>query len=253
MSVNFVELEEAQAASGLRVVYVPGVPSPWGEAAKGILYVKQIPYRAVRQGPGVAEWTGSTSAPVALYEEEAPRGGWAEILLLAERLAPEPRLIPVDAAERALMFGLSHEICGEGGLGWSRRLMGIAAALEDDGASGAFARPVAEYLAPKYGYRPGCGAEAKARTIALVQLLAGRLHESRSGYLLGDSLTALDIYCAAFAALFRPLPPEHCPMPDALRETFSGMDPELEEAVDPMILEHRDRIYQEHLELPLTL
>ena len=89
--VEFVSVEEARQRSGLRVVMVGIVPSPWGEAAKGILYHKAIPYVAARlsaEGPAVKEWTGHDSAPIAVYENEAPRTGWAEILLLAERLAP---------------------------------------------------------------------------------------------------------------------------------------------------------------------
>ena len=39
-------------------------------------------------------WTGHENAPIAVYENEKARAGWAEILFLAERLAPEPRLIP---------------------------------------------------------------------------------------------------------------------------------------------------------------
>jgi hypothetical protein len=41
---------------------------------------------------------------------------------LAERLAPQPSLLPVDVMQRALMIGLSHEICGEIGIGCNRRL-----------------------------------------------------------------------------------------------------------------------------------
>jgi hypothetical protein len=56
-----------------------------------------------------------------MYNNERPRAGWAEILLLSERLAPNPSLLPKDAVDRALVFGLAHEICGEQGLAWSRR------------------------------------------------------------------------------------------------------------------------------------
>jgi glutathione S-transferase len=256
--VEYVELEQAKRRGGLRLVVVAGVPSPWGEAAKGILYVKQIPYVAVRMTPGdaqLADWTGQTSAPVARYEDEAPRGGWAEILLLAERLAPEPRLVPADPEQRAELFGLAHEICGEMGLGWCRRLLGVAVSLDSDGEGG-FPKPIAEYLGSKYGYRPGVAEQARRRMLELLPLLAARLHARRaagSGYYLGDGLSALDIYSAAFMAILRPLPPEQCPMPDALRVAFETLDEETAKALDPILLEHRDRIYREHLELPLQL
>jgi len=256
MPVPFVDLETARARGGLRMVVVSGIPSPWSEAAKGILHVKKIPWVAVRldqTSPEMAEWTGERSGPVAIYESEAPRSGWAEILLLAERLAPEPSLLPEDPAERALAFGLAHEICGEGGLGWTRRLQGVHADL----SSGAdFQRRIARYLGAKYGYRaaeaPGYG----ARVIALLGLLADRLRAQRgrgSTYYLGDRSSAVDVYSATFLALFDPLPHEQCPMPEALRSAFAALDPATASALDPILLEHRDRIYADHLELPLSL
>src|SRR5690349_14276478 len=114
MAVRYVSVEQAIAASGLRMVVVGGVPSPWGEAAKGILHVKQIDWLAVRlayDSEPLRQWAGQRSGPVAVYDNEPPRAGWAEILLLAERLQPTPSLLPADGADRATMFGLAHEIC----------------------------------------------------------------------------------------------------------------------------------------------
>ncbi len=256
--MEFVDLEEAKRRSGLRLVVVGGIPSPWSEAAKGILHVERVPFVLVHMTPGdgeLAEWTGQSSAPVAIYGDEAPRGGWAEILLLAERLAATPSLLPGDPEQRALLFGLSHEICGEMGLGWCRRLVGVHDSFDSDGMAG-YARPVAEYLAGKYGYRPGEGDQVRRRVREQLRMLAARLHaasKAGSDYYLGDSLTALDIYSAAFMAIFRPLPPEQCPMPDALREAFGTLDAETEKALDPILLEHRDIVYGRHLELPLQL
>ena len=255
--MEFIELDEAKARRGLRLVTVGGVPSPWSEAAKGILYFKKIPAVGVRLAPGdaaVEEWTGCNNAPVAMFDDEAPRTGWAEILLLAERLAPEPRLIPEDAEQRAILFGLAHEICGENGLGWCRRLQGIVATLEAGGTG--FPRPIAEFLGKKYGYRPGCGEATTRRVVDVLTLLANRLkaqHNAGSPYYLGSSASAVDIYAAAFMGLCKPLPPEQCPMPEFLRAGFETLDSRTAAALDPMLLEHRDRIYSEHLELPLTL
>jgi hypothetical protein len=56
-----------------------GRPGPWNEAAKGILYAKNIPFVRVRQedapSPNFAllKWTGQTSAPVLVYNDERPR------------------------------------------------------------------------------------------------------------------------------------------------------------------------------------
>jgi len=48
-----------------------------------------------------------------------------------------------------------------------------------------------------------------------------------------------------------PLPPKHCPMPDFMRHSYTGLTPELADALDPILLEHRDRIYERHIELPM--
>ncbi len=256
MPVDYVDLEDAQARDGLRMVVVGGVPSPWGEAAKGILHVKQIPWVAVRLDQGnaaMAEWTGERSGPVAIYADESPRSGWAEILLLAERLAPEPALLPMDPEQRALAFGLSHEICGEQGLGWVRRLVGAHAGVSGQGG---FPAGVAHYLAGKYGYRAEDAPGYTVRVVSLLEMLGARLNAQRkagSGYYLGDSISAVDVYSATFMALFNPLPPEQCPMADAMRPAFETIDPLTEKALDPILLEHRDRIYADHLELPLSL
>jgi glutathione S-transferase len=247
MSIRYVSVEQAIGLRGLRMVVVGGVPSPWGEAAKGILHIKGIDWAAVRlvyDSEPLKQWAGQRSGPVAVYDNEPPRAGWAEILLLAERLAPAPSLLPADAAERATMFGLAHEICGEGGLGWSRRLQLIDA--------GAFGERASAYLGRKYGHSPATGAAAGERVVALLQMLAARL---RAGgpYYLGDRLTAVDIYSATFMALFRPLPAEQCAMDEATRAAFSMRDAQTDAALDPILLEHRDMMYARHLELPLTL
>ena len=256
MSIEYIDFEAARDRDGLRMVVVPGVPSPWGEAAKGILHFKKIPWLAVRldQGkPEMAEWTGARSGPVAMYEDEAPRSAWAEILLLAERLAPTPSLLPIDPEQRALAFGLSHEICGEMGLGWCGRLQGVHAGLT--GGDG-FPAGVAEYLASKYGYRTEDAGTNQARVVSILGMLIGRLKLQRdagSRFYLGDSISAVDIYSATFMALLKPLPPEYCPMPEAMRKAFHNSDPETEKALDPILFEHRDYIYDEFLELPLSL
>src|SRR5262249_15431338 len=151
------------------------VPSPWGEAAKGMMHIKGIEWAAVRlvyDNERLKEWAGQRSGPVAIYEQERPRAGWAEILLLAERLGPAPALLPADPAERALVFGLAHEICGEGGLGWSRRLQLVHAGLQN---SGGFPERVAKYLGKKYGYSPEAGKAAGPRTGELLRMMAARL------------------------------------------------------------------------------
>jgi len=254
--VEYIELERARAADGLRMVVVTGVPSPWSEAAKGILHVKQIPWKAVKLDPTddvLAGWTKERSAPVAMYDDEAPRSSWSQILLLAERLAPTPALLPADPLERARLIGLSHEICGEGGLGWARRLQGVHAGLNDEPG---FPPGVAQYLAGKYGYRAKEGSSHQRRVIDLLRMLADLLHSQRSAgsrFYLGEALSAVDIYSATFMALFKPLPPEQCAMSEYIRPGFESLDEPTAKALDPILLEHRDFVYDEFLELPLTL
>jgi glutathione S-transferase len=252
----YVSVEEAIKRRGVRMVVVGDVPSPWGEAAKGILHIKGVEWVAVRlayDSEPLKEWAGQRSAPVLIYENERPRSGWAEILLLAERLAPTPSLLPADAADRALVFGLAHEICGEGGLGWTRRLQLVHAGLHD---AGGFPERVAKYLSKKYGYSPEAGAAAGARVADLLRMLTARLKAQRqagSRYYVGNALTAADVYSATFAALFDPLPPAQCAMDAGTRAAFTARDAPTDAALDPILFAHRDMMYREWLELPLAL
>jgi glutathione S-transferase len=256
VAFQYVSTTEAIDRSGVRMVVVSGVPSPWGEAAKGILHVKGIDWAAVRlayDDDPQKEWAGQRSGPVLINNAERPRSGWAEILLFAERLAPEPPLLPADSAQRALVFGLSHEICGEEGLAWSRRVQLVHAGLNN---AGGFPERVSKYLAKKYGYTPEAGAAASGRVASLLSMLVARLKSQRqagSRYYVGGALTAVDIYSATFAAMFDPLPEAHCKMDAATRAAFARRDPETDAALDPVLLAHRDMVYSEFLELPLSL
>ena len=256
--MNYLTVTEARAASGLRLVLSIGVPGPWGEAAKNIFHVKGLEYSPVAQYPGMPNeelvaWTGHANAPIAIHGDEAPRSGWAEILFLAERLAPQPQLIPDDAAERALMFGLSHEICGENGFGWARRLMLIDALQRPE--AGEVGRRAGEVLGARYGCSKDAAAAAPARVASLLALLAGQLEKQKaagSEFLVGNALSAADLYWASFAVLLEPLPCELCPMPDYLRGWYTNVGPVVAAALDLMLLAHRDRIYRGHLELPMS-
>ena len=256
MTFQYVSVEEAIKRSGVRMVVVGGVPSPWGEAAKGILHVKSIDWAAVRlvyDSEPLKEWAGQRSAPILMYNNDRPRAGWAEILLLSEHLAPDPSLLPKDAADRAVAFGLAHEICGEQGLAWSRRLQLIHAGLNNEGG---FPERVSTYLSKKYGYGPQAGANAGRRVADVLRMLTSRLKEQRragSRYYMDGGLTAVDIYSATSMAMFVPLPPEQCQMDWPMRAAFQSRDPQIEAALDPILLQHRAMIFAEWLELPLSL
>jgi glutathione S-transferase len=250
---EWIDVAEARRRGGLRLVLVRGVPSPWGEAARAIFQVKKVPFVRVAQQPGAAnpellEWTGQTSAPVAAFEDERPRTGWAEILHLAERVAPEPRLVPAEPAERARMFGLANELAGELGFGWCRRNdgihQGIARLPEGPLREGTLA------FGRKYGYRAEESGLYRRRVREVLALFTEILREQRargSRFLLGDALSALDLYWAAFAALLEPLPESVCPMEPGMRAFYTLRDPAQRVPGDEILLEHRDSITGSYL------
>jgi glutathione S-transferase len=257
---HYIDVNEAIGMSGLRVVLTPGVPGPWSEAAKGILYVKKIPYVKVRQEPGGAnlplkQWSAQTTAPVFAYNDERPRSIWSNQLYLAKRPEPIPPLVPSDLKERAWMFGLANEICGENGLGWSRRLMLLHPTLTNPQAPEA-AKKASAHMGNKYGYNPQAAEAAPARTAQIIQALAEQLESQRnkgSRFLIGGQLSALDIYWATFAALLEPLPDNLCAISAGFRRMYRCEDPLVRAALTPQLLAHRDFIYHEYLELPVDL
>ncbi len=254
--MDYVEPKVARNMPGMRLALTMGVPGPWSEAAKEIFRIKGIDFVPVGQVGGnqnkdLVEWTGIRNAPIAVYNDEPPREKWTDILALAERIQPEPRLIPDDPAERALMYGLAHEICGENGFAWQRRLMMVHDAVKAGMMNDSF-----DVLATDYGYSEAAGDAAPKKTAAILRLLATQLHEQKtkgSDFFIGTSLTALDVYWACFCALVRPLGDDKCvqPMPDYLRRMYEGHDDTVNSAVDPILVAHRDRIYAEYLTLPL--
>jgi len=251
-----IGIGEAATRGGTRLVLLAGFPSPWSVAAKAIFDVKRIPYTRAQQTPSdtpdaLVRVTGQASYPAVLHEQEKPRSGWAEILLLAERLAPEPALVPSDALARAQLFGFAHETCGEQGLGWSLRVLMIQVGRQANPPT-----PISGYLAGKYGYSPEAAAAAPARSIALLRMLSSQLAREKArgnGYLLGASLTALDLYWAAFSNLIAPLPNEQCPMAPAARAMLTSPPPAVAAALDPALLAHRDFVFAKHVGLPLDL
>ncbi len=252
--MDYVEPKIARDMPGMRLALTAGAPGPWSESAKGIFHVKKIDYVPVLQVGGgqnedLVAWTGTRNAPVAVYNDEPPKEAWMDILMLAERIAPEPRLVPDDAAERAMMFGLSHEICGEDGYAWNLRLIMFHDVVKAGGMNENF-----KTMADSYGYTEQTAQAAPEKTAKIVRLLATQLHEQKtrnSRYFVGSQLSALDIYWACFCAMIRPMPQEKCPMSDQLRYLYNNRDAAVDAAIDPVLIDHRDYIYETYLELPM--
>jgi glutathione S-transferase len=256
--MQYLSVEEGAVAPGLRLVLTRGVPGPWGELAKAILHVKGLAYAAVAQEAGsddaaLVRWTGAANAPTAVWNDERARIDRNGILFLAERLAPEPPLLPEDARERAFCLGLCDAIAGELGFGWCRRLMMLELMMR----APTLPPPLLELrtrLAWRYGWDEAAAAAAPGRCAEVLALLARQLHAQAargSPYLVGNALSVADLTWATFAALVRPLPPEVCPMPAQTRAMYESKHPAVEAALDPALLAHRDFVYERHLALPL--
>ncbi len=252
--MEYIDPQQARDMPGLRLVLTAGVPGPWSEAAKAVFQVKGVDFVPVRQVGGqenaeLRAWTGRDNAPIAIQGDEPPRDGWADILSLAERLAPKPGLVPEDLVLRAQMFGLAHLICGPGGFAWERRhqLFGPIMAMGPAG------REAVGRMAGKYAWSEEASAAAPARVAAILRHLADQLSaqaERGSPWFVGDEMTAVDLYWATFCAMLEPLPEEQCPMPTMLRQGYLLDDPAIRSERDAILLDHRDRIYREVLPPP---
>jgi len=254
--MEYLSPEDIINADGLRLVLVHHMPSPWGQATKAMIEYKGLsfvaaPWEGGGDNPELIAWAGNHGAPIVAWNDEAPIHRWDDILFLLERLAPQTSLLPEDRAERALVLGLSHEICGQLGLAWNRRLSMFAPMVASGQAPEGFV-----LMAKKYGSTEDDVASADARQIATLNALAARLKAQQaagSEFFVGNSISAVDFYWAAFSNLFDLLPPEKCPMPEQARPMFTSMADDVRAAVDPVLITHRDRIMASHFKLPMEM
>lgn len=253
---RFLEPQAFIAHPGLRLTIVKDMPSPWCQAAKAILEIKGLDYVACHWLPGednpeLSAWGHEATSPVVGWADEKPIHHWADILALAERLAPSLPLIPENVDARVLMFGLSHLICGRMGIGWNRRLQWMAPGFATDNPPEAAVRRAA-----RYGFNLADADAASARLAASLGKLANQLKSQKargSSYFIGNELTAVDIYWTSFASFFAPLPEEQCPMIPAWRPLFASLDEKVAAALDPILLEHRDWIFATYFHNPMEL
>jgi len=270
VKLRYASIAEARRMTGLRIVLGAYTdPGMWREACKGICHVKKLAYTPVvcaSAGRSDTEfgldgadselraWTAQSSAPVMVWNDERPRSTWVEQLYLAERLAPTPPLIPERAADRVLMFGLANELCGEHGFGWMGRLMLVDMGMEPLERNGP------EYnfwlkFGRKYGLDAAALAAAPGRMAEIMNLLDAQLAAAQaagSRFFVGGRLSALDIYWATFLGLIDPLPEELCPMASFFRPLYTNHHPVVRAALTPRLVDHREFIYREYLELPVV-
>lgn len=255
--MDYIAVSEAKTMRGLRLVLSAGVPGPWGESAKAVLKARGIAFAPVRQEVRAANeelraWTGCRNAPTAVYNDEPPLTGWHDILMLSERLGSGPSLLPSEFAERALCVGYAAEICAQDGFGWNRRLNMFEKLVGTEIPEGA--EPHQREFLRQYGLSKAAASRASARVADIMKALAAQLHAQRarkSRYLIGDALSAVDLYWSCFSQMVRPLPAEVNPAPEYLFAIYSDLPPLVESALDPVLIEHRDFIYERHIGLPL--
>jgi len=252
--MHYLSIDEARAKSGLRLVLTRDVPGPWSESAKAIFRVRKVEYIPVEQqggrdNPELVAWTGHRNAPVALYNDEPPRVRWQEILDLAERLGSGPSLYPLDVQDRVKMVGLASEICNEGGLAWHARMLMLNMTYQAHGEVVFEKNPMFR----EYGFSEQAVADAVARVEQILAYIATTIKAQRkesSIYLIGDKLTAVDVYWACFSNMLEALPPEQNPMPDSLRKGWGALAAGIS-GYDPVLIEQRNSIFEKHLWLPL--
>ncbi len=231
---------------------VRGVPSPWSRAAKTILEIKGLDYVAAPLDVGganaeVAAWSGQNSGPVVAWRDGAPLNRWLDILLLAERLAPTPALLPADPLQRALAIGLSHEIMGEGGIAWNRRLQMFSMAVQ----AGAGARMAP--LIDKYGFDTDDAAAAGSRIASTLRALATQLRAQQARgvpYFVGEALSAVDIYWTAVTEHDAAAPGRAVPDPRLLTTRLHRQRSANRGGARSILVEHRDQNLQSALPRP---
>ena len=256
---EFITLEEAAPMNkGTRVTFVPGVQAMYAEALKNICYVKNIPLTRVshplmgvdketgedRQAK-LYELTSQTSLPTMFHDKERPRNVWTEQLALAERIGTKdsPKLIPDNFEQRVEMFGICAVVLGEDGLVWNMRIM------------------MDSPLAQKYGYSEEASAAAPGKIGEVITLIDDRLkaqEKNGSPYLIGDSLTALDIYWATMSMTILPVPLEIMPKTQQNQGmlVFFEMNskiPEIANVLSNRIRDHQQYILTTYCETPAVL
>jgi len=252
--MEYLEPADARELPGLRLALTAGAPAPYSMSARAIFDLKGVPYVPVVQHGGgqneaLVAWTRHRNAPVAIYNDEAPRVGWLEILNLAERLGAGPALVPAAISDRMTMIGLTNELIGENGFVWHMRLIMLGLGGPERAAKAALSNP----MYAEYGYSEAARSRALDQARILLDTFAEHARAQRaagSPYLIASALSALDVYWAYFSQILSTLPDGLCPMPAGLRKSYD-LSGEALGGCDPILLEQRDWIFAQHLSLPM--
>jgi len=268
---GWLSIEQARGALGVRVTDSPYWGAWWAQALRAILYVKGIAYAKVVHPPyrdnephaqrALFEWTAQTSVPTMAYRagedaEDVIRNDWLGQLMLAERIAPRPSLVPLEASTRVRMIGLASEIMSPQGLMWQGRLAMsdlYRSAQMTEKQRAFFGRGA--FLGGKYSYIANGQAPLENVKAGLRLLDAALAENERAGcaFLVGDCLSALDIYwvyASNFASL---LAPDDLPIMRFNREMYAGINRALSPLVSARLLAHRDRVLRTYLECPVVV
>ena len=141
------------------------------------------------------------------------------------------------------MFGLCAVILAEDGLTWNMRIL------------------IDSPLGRKYGYSEEASSSAPGKIAEIISLIDNRLQaqEKRgSQYLVGDSITAADIYWATMSMTVLPVPEEIMPKTKQNKGMLFFFEanskiPAIEEALTKRIEDHQQFIFTTYCETPAVL
>jgi glutathione S-transferase len=253
--MEYVKPEDARNMKGVRVVLTQAAFGPWGQAVKKMLELKGIPYIPVAQLAGqpneeLVKWTGTRNAPTIVRDDEAPVTRWFDQIPYINNMSPKNSFIPVDSPSRIEMFGIVHEIAGEWGFGWCRRLMMFDMTEKATKSAGKELAPMFNTMFNAYGFQAETAENAAPRVVDIIKTLSERLKAQKakgSEFFVGKQLSAADIYWAAFSYMVELLPDDICPMPADMRELRECKDPRILAVKDPILIEHRNNVLRKYL------
>ncbi len=256
---TFISLEEAiEMKTGTRITFVPGVQALYAEALKNICYVKMIHItRVLHPLMGTDKETGEDrqsnlykltkqkSLPTMLHDEERPRNVWIEQLALAEQIgsSESPSIIPESFELRAEMYGLCAIILAEDGLVWNMRIL-------NDGP-----------LGRKYGYSEAASSSAPAKIVDALKVINKKLESQKklgSQYLIGNKLSAVDIYWATMSMCMVPAAEDIMPKTRQNQGMLAGFEaiskiPDFADVISPLMEAHQRYILKTYCETPAIL